>query len=450
MLVINRKFVQMARGEIDRLMIFAPPQHGKSELTSQYLTSWWLGMHPDDNIILASYAAEYASLWGRKARDVLEQWGPELFNVHVDRRSSAANAWSLRGRKGGMVSVGVRGPITGGGAELAIIDDPIKNNQEANSRTHREAIRDGYKSTFLTRVRKGGKIVHIMTRWHEDDLAGRLIDEMKNGKGDQWDIVELPALGRKPGSLDVLGRKYVDPLGRREGEALCPQLFDEELLNRRKAILGSYWWSALYDQKPSADGGTLFKRSDFRYFYDDGLGFYVLVTPDGEKRIDKAQCWIFQTVDTAATERETSDWFVCATWAATPNKELLLLDVFRERAETTKHEQIMASQRAKWNPVFQGVEAKTYGLNIIQSLRRQGHPVRPLQADRDKVSRARIIAARYENGFVYHLRGASWLDEYEKELTAFPTGEHDDQVDAAAYAGITIMLDMPTPLETGT
>ena len=414
-------------------MVSMPPRHGKSEFISRYFPAWYLGTYPDKRIILASYEADFAATWGRKARTLLEEAGPELFGISVSRVSSAASRWDIDGRDGGMATAGVRGPITGKGAHIAIIDDPVKNDQEANSVTYQEATWDWYRATFSTRLQDDGAIILVMTRWNENDLAGKLLQAQEDG-GDKWEIVRLPALAEDD-----------DPLGRKPNEPLCPELFKREVLEAIKKRIGPYWWNALYQQRPSPQGGAIFKKSMFRYFRRDGSQ-YVLYTPAGEKRVLQSACWIFQTVDTAATEKETSDYFVCSTWAVTPDKDLLLLDVFREKAETTKHEEILANQRSKWRPLFQGVENKTFGLNILQAAAKAGLPLKPLKADQDKVARSRPMQARYELGTVYHLADAEWLADFEDELVKFPHGANDDQVDTASYAAI-VLIEEPAPVD---
>ena len=426
LLLLSNKLVEVADGKIDRLMVTMPPRHGKSEKISKYFPAWYLGHKPDNRIILTSYESDFAATWGWKARNILSEYGPSLFGVSVSKESGARNRWDITNHDGGMVTAGVGGPITGKGAHIFIIDDPIKNNEDAKSKVKRDKIYDWYRSTALTRLEPGGAMIIIQTRWHEDDLTGRLLQEMEQG-GDQWEIVNFPAIAEDN-----------DILGRQPGDALFPMRYSVEDLERIKRTLGSYWWSALYQQKPHPDGGNIFKRSWFRYFHEEGEN-YVLHRPEGQTRISKASCWILQTCDPAATENESSDFFVLGTWAVTPDNDLILLSIFREKAETTKHKQVMQSQFDRWNPDYQGVENRTFGLNIIQTCVKAGLPIRPLQADTDKVSRARPVAARYETGSVYHPQGAPWLADYEDELVAFPNGTYDDQVDVTAYAYISII-----------
>jgi len=272
-----------------------------------------------------------------------------------------------------------------------------------------------------------GFVVHN-TRWHHEDLAGRLLAEMGSG-GEQWEVLKLPAFAEEG-----------DPLGRAAGEPLWPERYDKKALEDLRNTLGSFLFSAIYQQSPRRSEGNMFRREWFRYFREEG-DCYALFKPGGEHRVKKTDCWLFQTVDPAATEKETSDYFACGTWAVTPESDLLLVDMFRERLETPKHKALMKAMYARYMPAFQGVEEKTFGLALIQDMRLEGLPVVPLKADTDKVSRAYPIAARYEMGAVYHRQGAPWLRAYEDELEDFPNGAHDDMVDCASYAAVVLALD---------
>lgn len=231
------------QGQRDGLLVSMPPQHGKSELCSKYLPAWYLGTHPDRRVILTSYEADFAASWGGKARDLLEQHG-DVFGVKVSKRSSAVNRWDLESRDGGMTTAGVGGAITGKGAHLLIVDDPIKNDEEARSAKHRQKQWDWWQSVATTRMRPGGLIVVVQTRWHKDDLTGR-IQQQAESNGQRWLTVKLPALA-----------EMGDPLGRAPGEALWPEVYSKELHEKNKATRTSYYWRAMYQQDPQAEGGT--------------------------------------------------------------------------------------------------------------------------------------------------------------------------------------------------
>lgn len=417
--------MEIAAGRNDRLMISMPPRHGKSELVSKYNPAWYLGRFPDRRVILTSYEADFAAEWGRKARNVLDEFGPAYFGVRVSDDSSAANRWTIEGHEGGMVTAGVGGPITGRGADLLIVDDPIKNEEEANSQTIRDKIAGWFSSTAYTRLEPKGAVIIIQTRWHEDDLTGRLLLEEIDG-GDRYRKVILPAEALED-----------DVLGRAPGEALWPERWPLEYLKRRAKKLGSYRYAALYQQSPQPAGGAVFKRENFRYFWEMG-NYYLLRKNNGVKRVAKSDCWRFQTIDPAGTEKQLSDYFVVMTLDVSPDNEILVVDVRREKAETTKHDRIMAESKGNWHPSYQAVESKSFGLNIFQRLRNKGYAITELKADSDKVSRARPAQAMMEAEQFFFRAGAEWLGDYEAELLVFPKGKHDDMVDTTSYAAIEI------------
>lgn len=417
--ILNSALLRVSQGDCKRLMVFMPPQHGKSSLVSQYFPAFHLGRNPEDRIILGSYEGTFAASWGRKVREVVETWGSLLYGIQVDQRSGAADDWRLNRYGGGMVTAGRGGGVTGRPAHLLIVDDPFKDAMEANSATIRDTAWDWFRTAAYPRLATGGRIVLVQTRWHEDDLAGRLLRDMADG-GEQWEVILFEGIN------DV-------------GEALCPDLHSLEELRVIRRLQGTYYWSALYQQRPAPAGGYIFRREWFRYFTVEA-DRYVLWDQEGREAAayDKARCWIIQTCDPAATAKEENDWFCLDTWVVTPSADLLLLDVDRQHAETTMHRGILRAAWAKWRPVVQGVENKTFGLNIIQECMLDGLPIVPLAADTDKVARARPAAARMEAGAVYFLRGAPWLQSREGELLDFPRGRWDDQVDTTSYAAILL------------
>jgi predicted phage terminase large subunit-like protein len=420
--LLSDKLVDVATGKTKHLMIFMPPRHGKSELTSKYFPAWFLGHNPDKRVILTSYEADFAATWGHRARNILLEYG-HLFGVKVSPESSARNRWDIEGHTGGMSTAGVGGAITGKGAHLLIIDDPVKNDEQANSKIYRERTAEWYKSTAYTRLEPGGAVIIIQTRWHNDDLSGRLLAE-EPGK---WEVINLPAIAEDN-----------DQLGRIPGEALFPRRYPVEALLDIKQTLGSYWFSSLYQQRPQVEEGAIFKRQYFKYFENTPDG-YILHSGDTDKNVSKSTCKIFQTCDPASSTRDTADYFVLATWAHTPNNDLLLLDVNRTRLEGPEQVKLFKAEFSKWQPAFQAVESVAAGKILYQMLVREGLPVRELKPDKDKVTRALPAAARMEAGTVYLKRGASWLVDYEDELTSFPKGAHDDQVDVTSYAVQMIM-----------
>lgn len=420
---IYERLDALTRGDIKRLMIFLPPRHGKSELATVRYPIWRLCREPVSKVLIAAYNQTFAELFSRKCRRLAQS---QSLLSPGDRRS--VGEWDTYAG-GSLTAAGVGAGVTGKGFDCVIIDDPIRGHEEANSETYRERVWDWYLSDLYTRLEPNASMILILTRWHEDDLAGRILasDDAAN-----WTVIKLPAIA-----------EVDDPLGRDVGEALCPARFDRAALDQIHSVQGSYPFSALYQQAPQPGEGGRFKRTWFRYFTEDAE-FYTLDRGDlGTDKFSKEQCWRFMTLDPAATEKAQSDWFVCSTWAVTPKRDLLLLHVLRERADTTKHEGILMPLIQRYKPSLIGVEKVTFGLNIIQRMRALGQPVISLKADNDKVSRSLPICARYEAGLVFHPTTALWIEGCEDELLHFPTGKYDDFVDTASYAGVVLLTYGP-------
>ncbi len=399
------------------ISVAAPPRHGKSTITSYYLPAWYLGTFPERRVILASYEADFAATWGQKTKQLLENHGPSLYGVRVDDSSRAASRWDLHRTAGGMVAAGVGGPITGRGAHLLIIDDPLKNAEQASSPTIREKQWEWWLSTARTRLEPGAVVVVVMTRWHEADLAGRLYQASRDG-GDPVTEIRLPALAERN-----------DPLGREPGEALWPERYDRDYLEHTRKVQGVYWFSAMYQGRPTPEEGGIFDRRDFRYFEIDG-DHVVLRTPEGPKRFATGLCKKFQVVDLAASEKETADYTVMTELWVTPESDILVNSVIRDRIAVPDQPDFFRRHHAGCPVKF---EVIGYQTGIVQTMLRQGFPAEPIHPDKDKVTRAGAAGALYRGGKVYHRAGAQWLGEFEAELLAFPAGEHDDQVDTIAY-----------------
>ena len=430
--LLDRKLLELVTGRLPggktKLMVTMPPRHGKSELCSKYLPSWFLARYPDRRVILTSYEAEFAADWGRKSRDVLTEAAPWC-GIEIRSDSKAAHRWNVAGRSGGMVTAGVRGPVTGKGAHLFLIDDPVKNSEEAQSETLRAKAWDWYISTAKTRLEPGACQLVIMTRWHEDDLAGKLLAV----EGDEWEVVNFPALAEE-----------ADVLGRQPGDALWPGAYDVAALEAiRDTPETGYWWSALYQQHPTTEDGGMFARSDFRHwrYTNDGGAFELdgIVVPVK----DTVR---FQTVDLAASKRTKADWTVVATWAITKTEpaHLILLDRFRGRIEAPEHLPLIEELHDRWSAMkgvpdirFVGVEKQTFGLSVLQEAARKGlFWLRPLETDTDKYSRAFPASQLVKNHVAWFPERASWLETWESELLGFPNSAHDDQVDCFSYAAL--------------
>jgi predicted phage terminase large subunit-like protein len=400
-----------------------PPRHGKSEFTSKYFLAWFLGRWPRKRVILASYGASFATSWGRKVRDLLDDVGEEFFGISIRKDSKAADQWEIEGHGGGMQTCGVGGPLTGKGADLLIIDDPVKNAEEANSEVYRDKTWDWYTSTAYTRLEPGGAVILIQTRWHADDLAGRILAQAKE-TGEPWVVVNLPAIA---GSDDQLGRSV--------GEPLWPDRFDAADLERIKRSLGTYMFSALYGQSPTPADGGLFQRSWFRYWTSDGE-YYKLGPERRPVRID--HCRRFGTMDLAFSVKKEADYTVICAWAVTPQHDLVLLDIHREHMAGPSLVPAAKAMVERYNLDYLGIEKILGQALVVGEAREKGLTIRPLIPDVDKITRSIPAQVRMEAGQIFLPQSHSLLGEIEQELLTFPRGTHDDIVDNFGYAAAEV------------
>ena len=393
-------------------MVMMPPRHGKSQFISQYFPPWYLGLFPDRRVILCSYEADFASSWGRKARDLLEEHGAGLFGVRVRDDSSAADRWEISGHVGGMWTAGVGGPITGKGADVLIIDDPVKNDEEARSAVMREKTWEWYRNVARTRLEPDGAIILIMTRWHKDDLAGRLLEEMRRG-GEQWDVLKLPAFALPN-----------DPLGRVEGEPLWPERYDREALLKLRT---SCDFQSLYQQDPVEEGGDIFRREWWRYYP---------VAPEVSRKVHS---W-----DTSFKKGQGNDYSVCTVWGE-GEKGYYLLDVFRSKVEFPELKRIAVSLYERDRPQAVLVEDAASGQSLLQELARDTLlPLVAVKVDSDKRARAYAVTALIESGRVLFPESAPWLYDVIEELSSFPKGPHDDVVDSLTQAIAYLQRTQPS------
>jgi len=419
--------IQLAQhNQLEGLIVSMPPQHGKSELCSKYLPAWYLGTFPDHRVLLTSYEADFASTWGRKARDLMELYG-HLFGVRVSPRSSAKNRWDLVGRDGGMSTAGVGGPITGRGAHLLIIDDPIKNDEEARSPTIRQKQWDWWQSTASTRLRPGGLIVVIQTRWHRDDLTGRLLEHAKTN-GQRWRSVVLPALAQEN-----------DPLSREPGEALWPEVYSGERLERIRTSRTAYYWQSLYQQNPQAEGGAEWADSLF------GPNIWFGDWPSN---------WHSKTIaidPSKGTDAKFGDYsaFVLLMFA---HDGKLYIDADLAIRNTT----IIAETALEYNRTFKPdamvVEVNQFQELLVGDIRRLAQernqlvPTYTLDNRVNKLVRIRRLTS-YLTADMLRFKGDSpGAKLLVQQLKDFPNGDHDDGPDALEMA-IRMAGDLLEPNE---
>lgn len=443
LLLLNRVLMAAAAGErwASRVIIQMPPRHGKSEFTSGYFPAWYLGMYPDRKVILASYADTFAAQWGQRNRDLLEVYGNDVFGIRVRQDSRAKDTWFISKRRGGMFTAGVGGSLTGKGAHLAIIDDPVKNDEQALSPTYREKAKEWYRATLRTRMESAhAPIVVIQTRWHTDDLAGWL---QKEHPAD-WLVISLPALATEDEEIYLPDDPTTPAWTRKAGEPLWPQKYDLEAIQKMMADQGgadAYWWLALYQQTPTPLGGGILKPEQFRKF-DVVEGGYLLDTPAGPNLVSTTALRRFGTMDLATSVRTQADYTVLGVFGLA-GPDLLLLDLFRNRWEGPDLPRVAARVWEAYGLAYIGVESVGFQQSTVQDMRRgrpdekrKALPIKALTPQGDKVTRALTLAARMGGGHVYVPSSAPWLAALEAEMAQFPKGKHDDQVDVLAYAAL--------------
>lgn len=368
-------------------------------------------------MIQATYSGEFAGDNGRKSRAIMDT--PEyraFFGFGLDQSSRAVTRWQTE-HAGTYFAVGVGGPLTGRGANVLLIDDPHKNRQEAESQTMRDRVWEWFTSTAYTRLEKGGVAIVIMTRWHEDDLVGRLLKS-----GEHWDQLILPAVAEK------------DEPFRSEGAALWPQKYDLEALARIRETIGSREWASLYQQRPTDADGNVFQRSWFRSYRE----------PAPFSRI--VQSW-----DTAFKAGRDNDLSACTTWGVAANS-YYLLDCWAERVEFPALKRQVIALADKWAPNEILVEDKASGQSLLQALKDETRlPLLPIKVDIDKIARANAVTALFEAGRVFVPEHAAWLADYIDELASFPVGSHDDRVDSTTQALQRLaLLHRPKPARPAT
>lgn len=398
--LINEKLLDVFAGRCKRLIINMPPQHGKSELISRYFPVWYLGHRPEHKIILVSYQGDYAASWGKKARNVFKEYGEKLFGLKVEGVGSASE-WGILGHEGGLKTSGTDGSVTGRTANIMIIDDPHKNEKEALSKLKREQAWDFFRATAYTRLAQDGAIIIVMTRWHYDDLTGRILKEELEG----WEVLSLPAIAKEN-----------DPLGRNPGEALWEEKKSIEFLIDQKKTMGSYWFSAEYQQEPIA--------TEYQIFKPEWWNFYE----------DKPDCsYSIQVWDTAFKSGQENDYSVCTTWGVA-DKKIYLLDMYRGKPIFPDLVRLANAEFNKHKPRVVLIEDAASGQDLIAVLRKEARiPIRAVKAVGKEI-RAHIISPVVESGKVFIPKDAVWLADYMNEHSEFPHGAHDDIVDTTTIA----------------
>lgn len=494
--LLNKYLWLVAAGQIKQLIVEMPPQHGKSMLTSHYFTAWHLMTFPEQSIMLGSYETKFARLWGRRARDVMELFGEEFFGVRVDPSSRAAESWRLKfagnpGERGAtpgeMHTAGAGGPLTGRGGTLGIVDDIFKNDKEAMS----EAIRDNkwewFKATFMSRIREGGGVALVNTRWHLDDVAGRLQKLSASDAIGNWVVLRIPAFAYDPSQLPPdLAKDYKgDPLAtlnppyiRNPGDPLCPWLFSKKNLLAKMALMGDFWWNSLYQQTPIALEGGIYKHSWIRAYRDysdlpvpmqfvregiDHGNWAPVRTLMAKSKISVEELpflkdfnlfgrWVrtnaildwdrvILSVDSALSQdvkSKKNSWIVMQVWSAKGSQRYLLDQIRFQGAQYAKV--AFLCMCLKWPMIgAKLVENKANGPEIIRAFSALIPgiiPINPEEKGGSKASRALGCTWIWQAGNVHipHVLLCPWVEAFISELCSFPLGSNDDQVDAQSQA----------------
>lgn len=388
-------------------MVFMPPRHGKSEIVSVQFPAWAIGKDNDRQIIEASYSGDLATDFGRQTRDLIgnKEFSNIFSDVSLSEDSQAKGKWNTNGR-GAYNAVGVGGATTGKGADILIIDDPIKNRQDADSEVIRETAHSWYRSTARTRLSPTGAIILVMTRWHDDDLAGRIL---KSENADKWEVIRLPAIATQ------------DEEFRKEGEALWGNHFTLDNLNETKSDLGGYEWSALYQQNPVDEESQEIKKEWFRYRKLEEI-------PETNRK--------FATIDTALSKHAKSDstgvtrnyvdvdnnWNIISTRYRINSKSLVDL-IFQLHGEG--FEQIGIEEGAYIEAVKPFMDEEMSKRNKFPNVITLKH------GGVMKETRIRGLVPRYETKKIFHIVGR--CTDLEEEALRFPKAVHDDCLDSLAY-----------------
>jgi predicted phage terminase large subunit-like protein len=404
----------VADGKRKRVMVFMPPRSGKSLIASRLFPAYMLYRFPTDFVAIASYAAELAYTFSRGARSAFL----EADGVLADDAKSVKQWETQKG--GGLWAAGVGGSATGkgfggpSGNGVGVIDDPLKNAEDAGSGVIREKQKDWYSSTFYTRAAPNASILVIMTRWHEEDLSGWLLTQ-ENEEPEHWHIVNFEAI-KTDSPIVFPPTCTVEPDWRSPGEALCPERYNERHLAKIRSKLGEYFFAALYQQNPVPLGGSIIKQGWFKY--------YGTAPAKPEK--------IIQSWDTANKASELSAYSVCTTWAVT-STGYYLLHVWRDRVDAPDLLKTALNLAATWKPSVVLIEDKASGTGLIQHLQKQSRlSVIAIEPSGDKVTRLSIESPAIESGRVFLPEVAEWLLEYEKEMTSAPNGAFFDQNDSTS------------------
>jgi len=404
-------FERVARGECKRLIINMPPRHTKSEFASYLLPAWFLGKYPSKKVIQTSHTAELAVGFGRKVRNLVDSEAykkifPELA---LQADSKAAGRWNTS-KGGDYFAIGVGGAVTGKGADILIIDDPHSEQEAALAQVNPEIydkVYEWYTSGPRQRLQPGGSIVIVMTRWSLRDLTGQVIKSSASRGGDEWEVIEFPAILPS-------------------GNPLWPEFWSIDELEKLHTELPNGKWMAQYQQQPTSDSSAIVKREWWKRWESER-------PPECD--------YILQTWDTAFEKNTRADYSACTTWGIFYNDEddgqanIILLNAFKARMEWIELKKTAFEHYKDWEPDNILIEKKATGAPLIYEFRAMGIPAMEFSPGKgqDKISRLNAVSDLIASGKVW-VPDTRWAEELVDEIASFPSGEHDDLVDATTLA----------------
>ena len=426
-------------GDKDRICVNIPPRHGKSQLVSIFFPAWFLGRNPDKKVMMVSHTTDLAVDFGRKVRNLIatDQYKSVFPTTSLAQDSKSAGRWNTN-VGGEYYACGIGSALAGRGADLLLVDDPHSEQDVINGNF--EVFEKAYEwFTFgaRTRLMPGGRVAIIQTRWHMDDLTGRVTNDMaKNARADQYEVVEFPAI------LEVKNKKtdrYVE-------KPLWPEFFDLEALLRTKASMPTFQWNAQYQQQPTAEEASIIKREWWNLWEQDS-------PPSCE--------YIIMSLDAAAETHNRADYTALTTWGVFFNEEvnaynIILLNSIKKRMEFPELKQLAMEEYDEWDPDAFIVEKKSAGTALYQEMRRMGLPVSeytPHRGSGDKLARLNSVADIVASELVW-VPPTRWAEEVIEEIAGFPFMSHDDLVDSTVMAlmrfrqGGFIRLPTDEPEET--
>jgi predicted phage terminase large subunit-like protein len=431
--LLDQNLMDVADGRCRRLIWTMPPQEGKSQRVSRTFPAWLLARNPDLRVAIASYELGTARRWGRAIRNDITG-NPDKFGMQVRRDTSSAQEWQIQDHDGGVYSVGVAGALTGRPVDVLIIDDPIKDRAQAESQVYRDRVWDFWTDTARTRFGPETRVIVVLTRWHEDDLAGRLLAGDVRG---EWRHVNVPAQADHDPN-----KGEIDPLGRAPGEYLLsargrtPKDWEDT-----RTDVGSRTWNALYQGRPSPTSGDVWKRQWWRRYG----------TPPWSQHPTQADAYwveefdqLVMSWDMAFKDTKSSDYVVGQVWAR-KGANVYLLDQIRKRLSFTDTVKAFQALVGRWpQATAKLVEDKANGTAVISTLKSKIPGIIAVTPTESKYARANAVSPVIEAGNAFLPESEIALfdpDELVDEAAGFPNSAHDDQVDATSQALAYLLLD---------